>query len=315
MLFKVQFLLVLTLAFSVGVVGQNIITVNKTPDTEADYKSLQQAVDAANNGDYIYVQPSTSSYGDVTINKEVHIIGRSHSLEGYITRAGTFKLLENSDDTSIEGFRCDIDASENTGSNKLADIRNCFLGNGTNYNTVKNIVFQGNVIETPTTISLVFFSLDSVNIGFENNVIYGGGVLIVRPPFGMFSFKNNIFATGNVSFDSGDSLLGVTDCIFVTRQSDSEFSKVFLSIGEKGEIQMKNCVTYNYNSSMSYDFEVTMGDENNFKKTNCFENANPQFVKVSTSGNSVGNNGFDPDNDDLHLRSNTPVSSAGVYGQ
>lgn len=55
--------------------------VNNIPNSYADFTTLQDAVDGANNGDVLLIQPSPYSYGNATINKQLHIVGRSYFLE------------------------------------------------------------------------------------------------------------------------------------------------------------------------------------------------------------------------------------------
>ncbi|MEQ9403464.1 MAG: hypothetical protein RIM99_07765 [Cyclobacteriaceae bacterium] len=45
------------------------------------YATIQEAADAAGPGDYIYVQPSPTSYGSVNIEKELHLVGIGFNLD------------------------------------------------------------------------------------------------------------------------------------------------------------------------------------------------------------------------------------------
>lgn len=53
-----------------------IVDNNFNAPTGTDvYGSIQAAANAADPGDYIYIQPSSSSYGSVIIEKELHLVG------------------------------------------------------------------------------------------------------------------------------------------------------------------------------------------------------------------------------------------------
>ena len=53
--------------------------VDNNVGANANFSSLQDAIDAAADNDVIYIQPSLNSYGTVTINKRLTIVGSSHS--------------------------------------------------------------------------------------------------------------------------------------------------------------------------------------------------------------------------------------------
>lgn len=57
-----------------------ILRVNNNPGVDADYTSAQAAHDAAFDGDTIYVEGSTISYGNLTASKKVYLIGPGYFL-------------------------------------------------------------------------------------------------------------------------------------------------------------------------------------------------------------------------------------------
>ncbi|MEQ8561157.1 MAG: hypothetical protein RID18_06585, partial [Cytophagales bacterium] len=59
---------ILCLIFTVS--NADIIRVNNNSGISADYASLQQAIDSANTGDTIYLEPSSTNYGNININKQ-----------------------------------------------------------------------------------------------------------------------------------------------------------------------------------------------------------------------------------------------------
>ncbi len=51
------------------------LLVDRTGQFDADYRSLQEAMEAAEDGDTVYVAPSNLSYGDVILGKSVRLVG------------------------------------------------------------------------------------------------------------------------------------------------------------------------------------------------------------------------------------------------
>jgi hypothetical protein len=77
---KTKLTIVLSLFLVIGW-GQNIINVNNTAAGVAtDFTTLQEAVDSAQVGDIIYLYPSSTSYGNATIAKQVSIIGPGYDV-------------------------------------------------------------------------------------------------------------------------------------------------------------------------------------------------------------------------------------------
>lgn len=67
------------------------------------YSTLQAAVDAANAGDTIQIQPSPNAYGNVSINKQLVLVGIGFNVQKDIPLSsvmGTITLTNNADNTS-----------------------------------------------------------------------------------------------------------------------------------------------------------------------------------------------------------------------
>jgi hypothetical protein len=72
----------LVLAATAITANATVITVNNGSVTAGQYTTIQPAVDAAKAGDTIYVHGSVTTYGDVTLNKRVVLLGAGHHLTG-----------------------------------------------------------------------------------------------------------------------------------------------------------------------------------------------------------------------------------------
>jgi len=85
-----------------------IITVdNKTPSA-GQYKTIQEAHDAANNGDTVFIYPSAAVYSAITVSKKLTIVGTGMDRpdDGMNTSliSGTIIFVENSSGSILEGF-------------------------------------------------------------------------------------------------------------------------------------------------------------------------------------------------------------------
>ena len=70
-----------------------IRTVNNGTVGAGQYTSVQTAVDASAVGDTIYIHGSQTSYGNVTLNKRLVLIGAGHNITG--TQFNFKTLLDN----------------------------------------------------------------------------------------------------------------------------------------------------------------------------------------------------------------------------
>ena len=68
-------ILVLVLLFAINKTQATVITVSNAPNSPAQYTDLQLAINAANNGDTIYVSGSLVNYGVITIDKPLVLLG------------------------------------------------------------------------------------------------------------------------------------------------------------------------------------------------------------------------------------------------
>lgn len=120
---KVLFFVTLFITATFATSHAAIITVdNKTPSV-GDYPTLQEAHDAANPGDTVYVCPSEAYYQAITVSKKLNIVGTGFSppSEGMMTTliTGTMTFSAGSDGSSLEGFKSNgllivIDANDIT---------------------------------------------------------------------------------------------------------------------------------------------------------------------------------------------------------
>lgn len=130
-------------------VQAKIITVSQNFTTPADYEDLQEAIDASVANDTIYV--SVGSYGDISINKKLTLIGTGFDIDVSFLGAVTFvnTLNESStSETTLQGFnifelRFDVQVNTNTLGKTFKNLffTKCKFRADNNYTS--NEVFNG----------------------------------------------------------------------------------------------------------------------------------------------------------------------------
>ena len=285
--------------------AQTTHIVNNNVGTEADFTDLQAAIDAAANGDIIHVQQSSTSYGDITLDKELTIIGRSHSDASYSSQVGTINLVEGCSNSTLKGLRT-VNITEPFVSGATHVIENLVLQDNsisqiTNlglYGTFNNMLIQGNIIDSSISIAT-----KTSNVLITNNLINASSISL-----GMVDtllFTNNVlsyFFGVSITNNTSD-LLNVSNCIFILENGSID-ATVNLSSGS-GSIQATNCITYNYNSTRNYTFATG----SNITLTNNQENIDPLFIDRAT----LGDGSFSPELYNLNLQGSSTVVDNGLY--
>tara|TARA_R110002049_G_scaffold95397_6_gene234271 strand:- start:2017 stop:3084 length:1068 start_codon:yes stop_codon:yes gene_type:complete len=303
-------LIICFLLATTGLFAQTTHIVNNNTGTSADFTDLQAAIDTAANGDIIYVQQSATSYGAITLNKGVTIVGRSNGDASYKSEVGRITLDAGASNAVVKGLKIsDIQEAANTST--MTDISffdndiksGISLGSTDTYN---NLLFQGNIIRS----SIVIYTNTS-NVLITNNIILASSVSLYMVDTLLFS--NNVFGyyAGVQIYNYSSSLLNISNSIFVAGYPIN--SSVSLSAGS-GTIQVDNCISYNYDVSVSYNFTTGAGITIN---ANVQENVNPLFTAVDDSNSmsiaALYSSNFDPINDDLTLQAGSTVVDDGLY--
>ena len=286
-------------------------TVNNNPNTSADFADLQAAIDAATNGDIIYVQQSPTSYGAITINKELTIVGRSHSDSGYKSEIGTIFFDAGSSNTTIKGLKMNgiADAVSIMATITNLTIFDNDIGGGINIGSSKtydNILIQGNIIRSASWIRA-----NTSNVLVNNNIFFSSQLNFYNTATLLFS--NNIMAywAGTSFTNNSTGLLNIDNCIFINNTSQDRITN-FNPLS--GTIQVNNCITYNYGTG-TFVFATGTGITIN---ANNQEGTDPLFTSVDPSSpesiaSADNTSKFDAANDDLTLQGGSPVSDDGLF--
>ncbi len=128
MLMKTKITILLMAVFSLTVNAQNLIVVQNSTNPSV-HENLQSAVDAAENGDYIYIPGGTFKIGTVYIAKQVHIIGAGHypdstQATGRTSLHGIIIFNNGSSFSSIQGIFMDnrIQLGESCNKGQMSNI-------------------------------------------------------------------------------------------------------------------------------------------------------------------------------------------------
>lgn len=219
--------------------AQNIITVNNIVGSIADYNNLQEAIDSASTGDIIHLYPSGSSYGNITLEKQIAIYGMGYfvgannepNTQATIgeTNVGFIDFSDGSSGSIAQGmtinsyisFRnvsninishCKILSyllfSSSSSSNNVS-IKRCFLSysgiNLTSGSSHTGLVLENNIIECSAS-NFYANSISSISgISMKNNSIYLTNNSSCALRFTNIIFENNIIVADNtnLSISSG----------------------------------------------------------------------------------------------------------------
>ncbi|MCQ2208242.1 MAG: hypothetical protein MJZ02_08510 [Paludibacteraceae bacterium] len=184
-----------------------ILRVNNSPNIEAGYNSLSNALLDAAIGDSIYLEPSSQAYGerdaygfnDMKINKQVTILGPGYYLaENKITEyaagesfiGGTVRIT--ADNVNISGV---IMANVRIEANN-ATLQRCQILNGSSTAVKINTDVNGSVIEQCFIVGDIQGQNYPHNVMVSNNIICGNVLTLERSRIEHNTFgKYNRFGT------------------------------------------------------------------------------------------------------------------------
>lgn len=285
------------------------IYVDNNTGANAAFSDLQTAIHAASPNDVIYVQPSPNIYGSATINinKPLTIVGRSHSLENFVTTTQSFIINEQGSGTTLKGlFIPDITilGKQSTGAGvppvivENIAILNCKFQTASieslPYETstvgANNLIIQGCILNR---ISNSYAS----NLTISNNVIQNSSGTFTLPTSA--TITNNMFVGQHPNISKLPNATGniiIQNSIFIRNDPSP-------NILNMSNAKLENCLTYNYGTG-TYDID------SNTQKTNCLENINPIFTNFTPDSNITFN--LDAD---YTLQTGSPAIGAGINGE
>ena len=330
---KFSFLL-LSLFMSANLFSQTIYVVDQNPNAPTGdhvYNDLQQCIDNASDGDMIHIIPATLDYGDVTIDKELHLIGSgwvSDNQSGMISKVNTIVFVSNeANGSTLNGlvlietvhypvFFGELNAPLDTLKN--IEIYNCKIPGLLQRDNcpLKNVILRNNVFATLNTrdgaTTLNFDVTDGMteNLLISNNIVntnYGDGNVLTG-----ISAANETLITNNLLYsnDGYYFFYNIKNC-FIT-------NNVFYG---------SSATSYHYSHSVGFNYANVYSNNLSYKCTS-YGGCDIPPASTSTPANTGSGNiiNTDPLYEDLAstwkwankwsltLLDYSPLSNAGTDG-
>ena len=209
--------------------AQNRLTVNNQTGQAAQFSDLQTAIDAAENGDIIYLQGSDQNYGEILVNKSITIYGTGYFLvenedtQAYLHASSISKIVVNTagSDSSFYG----LDLTDTSNSIRLEGANNVII-NGCTFHRAALTANAQNAIFQSCFLTYAAFGISSLNLS-ENasaavsNCIFVGNKNISLSDEAEVSVSQSFFLNGDFIMVENSTF---TNNIF----ADTNFSSGFL---------------------------------------------------------------------------------------
>lgn len=181
--------------------AQNTIIVDNNPNPISNITTFSAGLTAAANGDIIMLIPSATSYGDLTITKEVTVAGGgANGNAGQFTEVGTVTV--NANNVTVGGMRM---TSITALSDNDLTVSASFIVEEANFDNVTNLGFNYNRAR-----NVVIASCDSV-VMFKNYInvdtesITTNGILEIESSNNVVIGNSVIRANSSQTFVSVDN--------------------------------------------------------------------------------------------------------------
>jgi len=293
--------------------AQTTISVDNSPGSGADYANVADAINAATTGDTIFIHPSATSYGNVSVTKKLHFVSLGHSpqyTQGMAAQLGNITLdaaPAGADGISFSGLRFGtLSLTNNSHSYNQVEILNCFFA-GITAGTAgpgfrNNWVIAGCILE-----SVSFNSITRTNGGgwmIMNNHLRNPSLNwswnLFRNLDGSDTFRNNIVVTHQNPTGVNNEIRLFENCVNLNIENSiilflGAVETIFLT---GNSLNYTNCLTYSYAGSTLAPLTGT-GNLNN---------TDPNFIDIG------GNPSFNSSKN-FNIQAGSPASSAGTDDQ
>lgn len=193
-----------------GIAFGAVWRVNNNEGTSPDFVTLQEAHDSADYGDTLYVEGSTTGYGDAVITKQLAIFGPGFFLNDNVdtqantssASAGVLTCNNGSQGSEISGMTL---ANANINTDEIIFRRNRVVNTATfSPSTVKvtdsqNVLVSQNHIYHYPNHNTTYFGVEvngSSFITVQNNYIHGRYAALKFSDNASCVFKNNVIVEG-----------------------------------------------------------------------------------------------------------------------
>jgi hypothetical protein len=292
-------------AMTANLANATVHRVNNTPGVDADFNNLATAISTAIAGDTLYVEGSNSSYGTVTLDKKLILVGPGNFLTINDSTQALKQVAEISNLTFNTG--CDgsviygmyingrVDINEDSVSLYRNRIYYTSSGNMIDLqNGVKNIVIAQNHIHSNYTTNVVMFINDNcTGILIANN-------WISQDQSSEFGLSYNCYSSSYMAIEDQYTNSEVTYLNNVIRGNwECDYAIAINNIHVAGCIYHTGTVFYN---NIGYNSNLPAG------------NGNQINVSMATVFERSGVNWYQDDNW-WKLAAGSPALGAGVNGE
>ena len=273
--------------------------VNNIAGIVADFTTVQAAHDGAAAGDTIHLEPSNTSYGNLSMTKKLHIVSTGQFVPnnpgfqqdikmGFVSSVTINNAAANG---SILSIRFNNTFSINGAAVANISLLNCAsalaedgcTGHVAERNGVLEIVNADNIIVKGSWFAGIAVSGNAQNILITNNIV--GNRIMVQDQSSATISNNVIYAISNGSCSSAGATI-----------VNSQFTNnIFLKGMEGGSNTSGSSFQNNFNANNL--LPAGNGNVNNIDMTTVFVNANGGFVdnvyqlKVGSPAIAAGLNG------------------------
>ena len=287
-----QLLLLVFAAFCTFQISATVITVSNNPvdDNAAQYASLQDAFDAATEGDTVLVSGSSASYGNATLTKQIVLIGAGYNPDNQTHFKSIIGSLTMQ--VGMDGFGNPV---SNPSGSKIMGFEISYIYG---YEDVDDVVLMRNKIYA---IYLYYGSSEwdiinnIVDIVYDNNRNASNIVI-----------SNNVIINYVGRFQEPTVL--VTNNLFIKSSgySFSQISNAVITNNIFYGAETSGCDYCIFNNNISIGAGYTEFIYANNTGGNNQVGANPLFVSVASTAFSYS--------DDYHLQGSSPGIDAGSDG-
>jgi len=287
--------------------SQSILVVDNNPEASADFTSAQDAANAADPGDFIYIVPSSQSYGNLDVNKELHIRGLGHLPLGTNNLASTLGSITFENDcgnSSLSGLNVSVNigsVTNTSGFNDNVSISNCY----TRYLRVggDNWIVEGCIINNDQGNTRALNVSNHSNTSIHHNYIWhisdqNNTAALGEAPESTLEY-NNIYVLSEGRFMWNCNNLEIQNSVILSLEDGDN-----LNFQGSSGWTFNNCLSYNYNG---FAVPLTGNGENNIEDTNpqfeSLQNDSPLFSYNNNYTPAAGSPLFDAasDGDDIGI--------------
>lgn len=319
---KINLLLLLILG-GLFTMKATLITVDNMPGSAADYSNLATAITAASNGDTILVYGSAYSYGNITVDKRLTIIG-SAGFDPEVSNEANpllnvISLNNGSDSTIISGFHIGYITTNNGHTvNRIGIYNNYFSSTTTGirwYNSSStDWVIEGNIFQAYNQNNFIEnYNNNSTlnNILIKNNYFETQYLRYYVSKYNnsAFTYRNNVFVLRNNSGSemclSCSSVLFENNIFWMTNSGHTAIAQ-----------SCSNCVFNNniiYNSGGGTMIAID-STGNGASGNNNIINQDPQFVNFVEGNNYTIAENYRLTNASPGHNTGTDGMDIGLYG-